>query len=168
MAGGIGGVLAGCLGEGNAPAQPTHSPTQSPPVETRVEVPACPDRPASLTYDSVVRYAIQFEKAYTTRVILQENDRVTYVQFKQLAGMYDGEPNAEISRVDDGWVVRFSVTPAYGYRPHEGTAESVHVDPAQYTANYFISATTVYRQKIGDGTPGDPRQTGTVVHCPPK
>ena len=163
VVGGIGVSFSGCLGQGSAPAQPTDSPTPSPTVESRVEVPACPEKPDSLSRENVLQFAIQFEKAFVTRTVLQEHERVTSID----VDIGDGLTNKTAIQTDGGWLVRFTVTgPAYRYLPSPNATETAHVDPPLYAANYFITDQTVLRAQAVEAI--DPRETGTVVHCPPE
>lgn len=172
--------LAGCAGRGSSPdgstdspAGPTTSdvPTRSPTptsrarsptsaAESEIEVPPCPGTPASLTRETVVRFASQFERAYVTRTVLREHERVTSVR----VDVEDAE--AEVIRTDDGWVVRFTVVgPAYRYRPTPGSTVTAHVDPPLYVASYFVGEPSVLRA-VGVETV-DPQTEGTAVSCPP-
>lgn len=160
-AGAVTGV-AGCLA---SPVRPNESPTTSPPVESRVEVPPCPERPEPLTGSGAATFAVRFERAYVTRRILRENDRVTYVDFLELEGT-DGS-SATVTEIDGGFEVRFSARPAYGYRQHPGTPESAHVDFAEYRVDYFVGDAAVRRATASEGTPVEPRTNGTAVSCPP-
>lgn len=158
-------LLAGCL-NGVLPSQQTRTPTSTPDIESQVDLPTCPEKPDSLTQDNVEAFTVQFEKAYSTRVILRENEYVTYVQFKNIAGDYEGELNVDTTELENGFLVRFDVTTAYGYRPEPKTPETVHADLAPYTANYFISKQRVVRAESEEDTTVDPREVGTEVHCP--
>lgn len=166
LVGGVAGSLGGCAGRGRLPGQPTESPTSSPPVESRVEVPPCPEKPDPVTRENVVRFATLFEKAYVTRQILTDQERVTYVDFLTI-GQVEDDPNLPLTPTADGFIVRFPVSPAYGYRDDPGTPDTTHADLAGYTATYFITNGTIRRAKATDGTPVDPREKGTVVTCPP-
>lgn len=160
-------LLAGCL-NGVLPTQRTSAPTATLALESQVNLPPCPKKPDSLTRDNVESFTVQFEKAHSTRVILRENEYVTYVQFKNIAGDYDGELNVDTTELENGFLVRFAVTTAYGYRPEPKTPETVHADLAPYTANYFVSNQRVVRAESEQDTTVDPREVGTEVHCPPE
>lgn len=165
LVGGMAGPLGGCSGGGRLPGQSTDSPTPSPPVESRVEVPPCPEKPDPLTRETVVRFAILFEKAYVTRQILHEQERVTYVDFLTI-GQVEDDPNAPVTPTADGFIARFPVSPAYGYRDDPGKAVTAHADLPEYTATYFVTDETVRRAKATSDTPVDPQNDGKVVTCP--
>jgi hypothetical protein len=166
---GVGIVLAGCLGQGTTPEKPTDSlttspaPSPTPGVESDVEVPPCPEKSDSFTRETALEFAMQFEKAYVTRTVLQEHERVTAIDID----IGNGLTNKTATQTDDGWLVRFTVTgPAYRYRPTPNSTETAHVDPPLYVANYVISEETVIRAQSVEAV--DPRENGTVVHCPPE
>lgn len=166
---GVGIVLAGCLGQETPPEKPADSLTTSPPpfstsgVESDVEVPPCPEKSDSFTHELILKFAMQFEKAYVTRTVLQEHERVTSIDID----IGDGLTNKTATHTDDGWLVRFTVNgPAYRYRPTPHSTETAHVDPPLYVANYFVSEETVIRAQAVEAV--DPRENGTVVHCPPE
>lgn len=138
------------------------SPTLSPAVESRVEIPPCPAKPDPLTTQNVGPYAVQFEKAYFVRNILREHERVTYVEFLTI------DESPEVTREKGGFKVQFDARPAYGYRPNPGTPETAHADYARYTLHYFISNETVRRTKTTSQGTAAPFENGTVVHCPPR
>lgn len=154
----LGGLsaTAGCL----SPSSQS-SPTPSPAVESRVEVPSCPTKPSPLTEENVGPFAVQFEKAYFTRQILRNNERVTYVEFLSI----DESPT--VTKVTGGYVVRFEALPAYGFRPNPDTPETAHADFPQSTLHYFISNETVRRTRTTEQETVDPLKIGTVVQCPP-
>lgn len=160
--GGLGAAVPGCLGPGgNAGAladPPASSGTPSPVVVSGVEVPPCPERPTSLTRDSVVRFAIRFERAYLARVTLRETDRDVVSVDVDVR-----DPEATATR--RGWVVRFAVVgPAYRYRRPESTG-TAHVDPPLTTAHYLVTDAAVYRALSPETVA--PREHGTPVRCPP-
>lgn len=167
---GVAGLLglAGCSSLTADRSGKTGLPTATKDIESRVEVPDCPDKPDTLTRESVVPFAVQFEKAYFTRQILEERDAVTYVQFKQIAGVSDDNPDVAVRSAEDGYEVRFSVSVAYGYRPAPRTPESAHADLPGYAATYFLNESLVVRAEARGETPVDPREVGEQVLCPPE
>lgn len=103
-------------------------------------LPPCPEKPDSLTQDNVELFTVQFEKAYSTRVILRENEYVTYVQFKDITGdstpsswdggvgpvvgtSSSGAPSTRSSRRPDvkssssGLVLGLTVSRTFSFRP---------------------------------------------------
>lgn len=154
-------MFAGCT---TSPGHRSESPTSSPAIESRVDVPSCPKMPRPLARENVASFAIQFEKAYFTRRVLRENERVTYVEFLSIADADE----ADVTQTENGFIVRFSAMSAYGYRQNPGTPETTHADLPQYTAYYFITSETVRRAKAVEETAVDPRENGTEVHCPPQ
>lgn len=158
--------VAGCTGmTGSDSTQspdrtPTESstPTATPEVESQVEVPPCPDHSDSFTRESVLQFAIQFEKSYLTRKTLQQQDHVISVDI----GITDSIIDKNATQTTDGWLVRFSVIgPAF-------ETTTGHGDPPAFGANYFISDENMLRATAGKAV--DPREVGVgaVVHCPPR
>lgn len=64
--------VTGCLGSESA-GTPLQTDATEPPASTstladsRLEPPACPDRPGSFTRSSALKFAVQFEKSYLAR-----------------------------------------------------------------------------------------------------
>lgn len=165
MAGLVGGSLAGCLGQGAAPEQPTatDSPTPSPTTGSQVEVPPCPEKPNPITRDTVLQFATQFEKAFVTRNVLREHERVVSVDID----IGRSPTSKTATQTDGGSVARFNVNgPAYRYRPNPESTETAHYDPPLYVANYLVTDQTVVRAKAAKEV--DPREHGTEVTCPPQ
>lgn len=165
VAAGVGVSFSGCLGQGSPPTRPTDSSDQTttPGVESQVDVPPCPERPATFTADTVLDFAIQFEKAYLTRRTLEEHERIVSIDV-DIGGQLVKKSS---TRTTDGWIVRFSVLgPAYRYRPTPGSTRTRHVDPALFVANYFITDATVLRAAATEAV--DPQEVGEVVQCPPQ
>lgn len=161
--GGLGGSLAGCLGRGSVPVQPTESATLTPTDQEEIEVPPCPEMPDMLTRETVLQFAMQFEKAYRIRKTFPENARVVSIRFE----ITDALTEREAIKTGDGWVVRFSVLgPAYRYYPHSNATTPIHGDPGLTAANYFVTDETVRRAHATEAV--DPREQGTVVQCPPE
>lgn len=169
--GGVSVTSAGCLGQSATPERQTDSPSATPtptpspttPVESRVDVPPCPEKPASFTRETVLQFATQFEKSYVVRRTLREHERVTSVD----VSVSDSLTERDATPTEEGWVVRFTaIGPAYRYRPTQNSTKTAHVDPRAYTANYFLSRQTVLRATAVEAL--DPREEGVAVRCPPK
>lgn len=162
--------LAGCAGQGSpqndsagndTPDTGSESPTPS--LEAEVDIPTCPEKRESFTRETALAFAIQFEKAYATRRTLRDTgDRVVSID----VDIGDALTERDATQTDDGWLVRFTVNgPAYRYRLPNST-ETAHVDPSIYATNYHITDQTVRRAQAVEAV--DPRENGTVVHCPPE
>ena len=106
-----------------------------------------PDRPATLTNESVRAFVADLERAY---VHSREAERdVTKVSF-------DPEPD-DVTRLDDGWSVRIET----GLSTYTCTDGGLAVGDGYYTARYFVNESAVYRvQEGGDGPVPDPRERG--------
>lgn len=147
----VGATLAGCLS--SSPSEST--PTSTPPIESQVTVPDCPDKPDPLTRENVAEFALQFEGAYLTREVLDDHYGVTEVYVPD--SVDDVDPT--VTETEDGFVVRFTAQFAYSYRPPDATRDK-HVDEPLHTANYFVSQETVLRAESGRDDPVDPRERG--------
>lgn len=168
----IGGVsvgITGCLGQrtgsnSSSPASPTDSPTATatPEAGSRVTVPPCPTKPASLTRDTALQFTTQFEKAYLTRTVLRDRERIISVDIDIGSGLTD----KTATQTDAGWLARFTVTgPAYRYRPDPNATTTAHADPPVYVANYLITDQAIWRARATEAV--NPRQKGTTITCPP-
>lgn len=170
LMGGVSVGITGCLGQRtgsnpSSPASPTDSPTatSTPEAGSQVTIPPCPTKPASLTRDTALQFATQFEKAYLTRTVLRDQERVISVDIDVGSGLTD----KTATQTDAGWLARFTVTgPAYRYRPDPKSTETAHVDPPMYAANYLITDQRVWRARATEAV--NPRQKGTDIVCPPQ
>lgn len=149
--------LAGCLDFA------TDTPTATPPVESRVDLAPCPERPAPLTAESVEPFVEQFERAYVGRRVLARVERVTSFEFLSLGV-------ESVTETEDG--IRVVVTGSYGYAYYgDATAEDdTHGDSGRYTATYFVTERDVFRVEDGEDDGGEvrPREGGRRVRCPPE
>ncbi|WP_158059256.1 hypothetical protein [Halorussus halophilus] len=156
--------LTGCLGQNTTPNQSTTSPaetqTQTPPPETRattddlqIDVPPCPEKPDTLTRDTALQFARQFEKALVTREVISGQNAEEIISID----VSIQEDTTEVTRTDDGWVVRFDViAPAVEY-------ESGHTDPGMYVVNYLVTDRNVFRAQATEAVA--PRKEGVSVSC---
>lgn len=116
-----------------------------------------------MTRETALQFAMQFEKAYVTRNVLREHERVIAVDI-DIGGGLTGK---SATQIEDGWLARFTVKgPAFRYRPDSKSTETAHVDPPMYAANYLITGQTVWRAKATEAVA--PREDGTEVTCPPE
>jgi hypothetical protein len=134
------GMAAGCLG--------TRGPPEHCPAETITPI-EYPERPETLTEESVSSFVAEVERAYMYRDYA--NDDYVYVGF-------DPTPD-EVRQVDDGWEARIE-TSLSGYACDEG--EMGHGDGA-YTAYYYLNETSVYRIDNTKTESPDPRANGTKL-----
>lgn len=167
-AGGLGVSLSGCLSQGFMSAEQTDSPTPSPdgefgycpavPDSRRVEVPPWPDRPDSLTRETVKRFVTRFEEAFRARIVLPKGtDNIEAVHVSASA------TDDDVTRTDEGWLVQFSVSePDFVLRSPTPT-ESPHSDPPIYPVSYFVSDDAVFRAE----RTVDPRESaqGARLDC---
>lgn len=155
--------LVGCTGLGNpdTASVDTDTETPTPTIESRVDVPPCPETPDSFTRETALQFATKFEKAYVVRQTLRKKDRIVSISVSI------GEER-NVTNADVGWIVRFTATgPAYRYLPGPSSTETQHVDPAYYGVNYFVSNRTVRRAPALPTKEVDPRVSGPVLNCPP-
>lgn len=159
-------ALAGCLEQAATPDRSTTDPSSStttpPETESYVETPPCHERPESFTSESALAFAIEFEKAYVKREVLQTYERVISLDVDIVEGLVE----QSATQTDDGWLVRFTVKgPAYRYYPDPNSTETRHADPPVYAANYLITDQTIFRAEATEAV--DPREEGTEASCPP-
>lgn len=153
--------LSGCSVKSGQSASSNSPNSQT----TSVGIPPCPENPDSKDPEALVQFVISFEKYYKTRQIVENEEQIISLQFKQLAGSYDSDPNVEITNVNNGYILRFFVEISYSYKKGSEGTETVHADPPQYRAHYFVNNDTVKRT-IGSGDERiDPREKGKPVDC---
>lgn len=173
-----GSSLAGCLGPDalvggstetrpspdtrRAPPEPLSCPT---PTETgEVGMPPWPAFPESLTRESAVEYATDFERVYRIRKTASDSPNYYLAIDVRVTDV------TEVTRTDDGWVVSFWVNgPATRHRPDPESTETRHGDPPMYGVGYFVGTETTLRTQSLD--PVDPRDAGVesaVVTCTPE
>jgi hypothetical protein len=142
-------ALGGCLSQfGTESTNPGDRNTC--PDEQVTSVPY-PDRPATLTNESVQAFIADLEQAYVYNREADEGN-VTNISF-------DPEPD-DVIQLEDGWSLRLE-TGISEYRCVDG---SLSVGDGYYTARYFLNESAIYRaQNGGDGPVGDPRKYGTRI-----
>ena len=122
--------VTGCLGAESADTPPqtdaTEPPASTPTLaDSRLELPASPDRPGSFTRSSALEFAVQFEKSYLARRAVQGRDEITSVEVRITEDIAD----KGATRTADRWVSRCGVIgPAY-------QTTGGHVDPSLFVAN---------------------------------
>jgi hypothetical protein len=148
---------SGCIGQDTEPP---------PSFDYEVEIPPCPETPDSYSVESVGRFVTQFEKAYLTRLTLQQQrEKVTSISVDT------GEP--AVTKREDGWLARFDMTGPYiEYQPPPGSNETPHADPGSTMVHYLVTEQNLITDQqvfraISLETV-DPREEGTVVQCPPQ
>lgn len=169
LVGGVSVGVAGCLSRSSgsnhsSPTSPSDSLTAAttPGVEPQVTGPTCPKKPDSMTGETALQFATQFEKAYVTWNVIREHERVISVDI-DVGG---GPIGKTATQTADGWLARFTVQgPAYRYRPDPRSTQTAHVDPPMYAVNYLITDQSVWRARATEAVA--PRETGTEVTCPP-
>ena len=136
-------VLAGgCQSDGSSRT------TSSRCSETVTPVPY-PERPATLTNDSVRPFVADLERAYQSlRAAPDEN--ITNVTF-------DPTPDT-VTATDDGWLVRIES----GYVVYDCAGGGLGVTDGYLYVTYFVNKSAVYRAQ-GDETGIDPRVDGTGI-----
>ena len=141
-------VLGGCLGHFGAGSSSSGTEADCP--RERVTSVPYPDRPATLTNESVRAFVADLERAHV--LTREAEDDATKVSF-------DPGPD-DVTRVDDGWSVRVET----GLSTYACTDGSLAVGDGYYTARYFVNETAVYRvQEGGDGSVPDPREHGERI-----
>lgn len=141
-------VLGGCLAHFGVGSSSPETEADCP--RERVTPVPYPDRPATLTNESVRAFVADLERAH---VLTREAERdATKVSF-------DPEPD-DVTRVDDGWSVRVET----GLSTYTCTDGSLAVGDGYYTVRYFVNETAVYRvQDGGDGPVPEPREHGERI-----
>lgn len=159
--------LSGCFSQGYTPGEQIDQSTLSPadefgdcpdgPDSNQVKIPAWPDKPDSLTRETVKRFVRQYEKAFRARgAFPTERDNIKAVHVI-------GAPSKnDVTRTDGGWLVHFFVSePSFVFRsptPTENSQDSL----AMFSVSYFVNDDAVFRatqQKV------DPREEGTELQC---
>ena len=142
-------ALGGCLGQFGT--EPTNPEDQNTCRDAQVTSVPYPDRPATLTNESVQGFIADLERAYIYNREADEGN-VTDISF-------DPEPD-DVTRLKDGWSVRLE-TGISEYRCVDG---ALSVGDGYYTARYFLNESAIYRaQDGGDGPVEDPRKYGTRI-----
>ncbi len=150
-------AFAGCLDF------PAGTPTETPPIESEVELAPCPDRPSELTGETVEPFVEQFERAYVGRRVLARVERVASFEFLSLGV-------ESVTETDGGY--RATVAGFYGYAYYDDATavDDTHGDSGRYTATYLVTERDVFR--VEDGGDGDrevnSRTDGERVRCPPE
>lgn len=143
---GLSGVsgLAGCVGQSTRPGQDACPDGEVTPIPY-------PDRPTTLTNESVHRFVADLERAY---VYDRESESGTVVSISM-----DPEPD-EVTKVDDGWAVRIET----GFSKETCQDGARAVGDGYYTVRYFLNESHIYRaQDGGAGSAPDPREQGTRI-----
>ena len=109
-----------------------------------------PDRPASLTNESVRTFAANLEEAYVLDRKVRDNGTVEV--------SFDPQPD-EVTELDDGWSVRIDT----GLSVYTCTDGSLAVSDGAYVARYFINESAVYRSDSGSRPVADPRERGVRI-----
>lgn len=100
-------LSAGCLG-GVSPGNPSSASDDSPHMETSVNVPESPEKPANLTTESVAEYAWRYERAATYEAVKNPDSRVVSlicnatVEHRTKNGFYARAGCANTIRSNDG------------------------------------------------------------------
>lgn len=148
--------LAGCLS--SAPSSTPTLTSSNTPTSTqagncppeRVTPLSYPERPVTLSNESVRTFAADLERAYVYS--REGGPDVVDISF-------DPEPD-EVTRVDDGWMVRIETSKSKEVC-NDG---SLGVGDAHYTARYFINESHIYRaDEAFSGPVPDPREEGFLI-----
>lgn len=139
-------IVSGCLGPLKQ-TQPSGSCT-----EKRLTPAPYPDRPATLSTESVRTFVADLERAYVYAREASDGDVVNV--------SFDPEPD-EVTRLEDGWSVRIET----GFSQYTCLDGSLAVGDGYYTARYFLNESAIYRAQDGGAGPvADPREQGTRIH----
>ncbi|EMA29713.1 hypothetical protein [Haloarcula japonica] len=159
------GVLtAGCSapsGDGEPPTQPGEAPqcdpadVSRPPVATGTNIQgrAYPQKPETLTTDSILLYLDDFETAFAWNRVLQTAETVTSVGVNNLEGFWPDETG-------DGYLASSGIRVSYS------TADGDRSE-REYVANYFVSPGPVYRYESSNEpvTPETDAEETLLVQC---
>jgi hypothetical protein len=138
------GGLTGCLGGSDEADSRSQKCAQSP-----VTPVSYPDRPESLTNQTVTGYATELERAYQYR--RAGNDTVE---------IHLGRAAASVNRTETGSLVQME----FGLSVYTCTDGVRSVGDGYYSVRYFINETAVYRaQRGGSGDVPDPREHGERI-----
>lgn len=165
--GGLGVSLTGCLSQGAPSGEQADSPTPSPtdeygfcpddPDSNQVEIPAWPQKPHSLTRETVAGFVAQYEEAFRGRLALPaDTDNITAVRVIGSASKND------VTRTDGGWLAHFLVSEPTFVRHSPTPTESSHDSRAMYPVSYFVSDDAVFRAMKNKV---DPREKGNKLNC---
>lgn len=143
-------ALGGCLGHLDSDSTGPETETETDCPKEQVTPVPYPDRPASLTNESVRAFVADLERAYVhTR---EADGEATDLSF-------DPEPD-DVTRMEDGWSVRVET----GIATYSCAGGNLAVGDGHYTARYFVNESAVYRaQDAGDGAVPDPRERGKRI-----
>jgi len=136
-------VLSGCLGQF---ASDESTSTCS---EERLTPVPFPDRPASLTNDSVSAFVATLEEAYLYNQYAGD-ENITKITF-------DSEPDT-VTRLDDGWLVRIESL----FALYDCAGGALGVSDGHHSVSCFINESAVYREG-GDSPGSDPRDGGIPI-----
>lgn len=101
-----------------------------------VSPPPCPEVPESLTESTIQQFVPRFERAYRTRVLLQEHDRI--VSPVEFIGLRNSPP---VDTVGPGFSVRLVYRLTYRQLSDGPTPVADHVDTSTSTIEYYIKKT---------------------------
>jgi len=151
--------MSGCLGV---------TDSSSAPDESQVDVPPCPNRPDSFTEENVLQFATQFERAYLSRKTVQRLESRGATVQRVSVSIVEEPVKKTVTQATSGWVARFSVQ-GPGYQ-----TDSVVTSRPTFVVNYLLGEGQILRaeNRLPNDEPpeefADPREQGTVVHCPPE
>ena len=131
-------VCSGCLGQSEECPKP-------------VTPSSYPEWPDTLTNQSVSSFVSDIERTYIHNRAVSAS-RLTNISFNPIPD--------NITRLDDGYLVRFST----GYTVTACKDGSLSDGVAAYSARYFINDSVVYRVEMdGPNDPALPREQGTQL-----
>lgn len=163
--GGFGVSLTGCLSQGAPPEEQTDSPTPSPADEYGFcpddpdlnDITAWPEKPDSLTRETVARFVTQYEEAFRGRLALPaDTDNITAVR------VFGAASKNDVTRTDGGWLAHFLVSEPDFVRRSPTPTKSSHDSRALYPVSYFVSDDAVFRAMENKV---DPQEKGNKLNC---
>jgi hypothetical protein len=152
----VGALSAGCSasndgdpGDGATPTEPVDQPAcdpadvTRPPVAsgTNIEGRNYPQKPETLSDQSILEYLDDFETSFAWNRVLQSAEGVTSLNVDNLDGFGSDETG-------DGFLASSGIRVSY-------STEDGSSDEREYVANYFVAPGPVYRYE-SDGDPAAP------------
>ena len=141
-------LFAGCASSGVG-SGPTGTTTEGCPPPTNFSTRPLPEKPETLTNETAVAFAVEYEEATTWNDVRKSAEIDLSVDAR----------GSVVNRTETGYVVH--VTGGFStYSCHDGARA---VGDGFISANYFVNNTTVVRLEYPDNRRTDPRTNGAVV-----
>ncbi|GCF12692.1 hypothetical protein Harman_06270 [Haloarcula mannanilytica] len=120
---------------------------------TNIEGRAYPQKPETLSTESILLYLDDFETAFAWNRVLQTSETVTSLSVDNLNGFWPDETG-------DGYLAASGIRVSY-------STEAGSANEREYVANYFVSPGPVYRyESTNDPATPEPESEETLlVQC---